>query len=57
MKTLINIGVSVGLNGGEIKKMYETDEFVDAVRFEQYEVQRVGTYGVPFFVFIAYYRC
>lgn len=50
-ETLINIGVSVGLDEGEIKKMYETDEFVEAVRLDQYEAQRVGVQGVPFFVF------
>ena len=51
VKTLIKIGESVGLKETDIQKMYETDEFVEAVRLDQYESQQVGVQGVPFFVF------
>ena len=49
--TLTEIGVSAGLNVAEIKSMFATDAFVDAVRNDQYTAQQVGVQGVPFFVF------
>jgi predicted DsbA family dithiol-disulfide isomerase len=48
---LTAIGVSVGLSATDIKSMFATDAFVDAVRKDQDTAQQVGVQGVPFYVF------
>jgi predicted DsbA family dithiol-disulfide isomerase len=49
--TLIELGEKIGLNGGEIKEMLDSDAFSDEVKQEIFEAQQLGIRGVPFFLF------
>jgi predicted DsbA family dithiol-disulfide isomerase len=48
--TLIDLGVSIGLNAYEVKQTLESDAFADAVKHDIVEAQNLGIQGVPFFV-------
>ena len=50
-ETLIQVGENAGLNAKEIRAMLKSDMYVDEVKKDQYEAQRLGINGVPFFVF------
>lgn len=54
-ETLIQLGVEIGLDVGEIKQMLESDDYSEAVRMDIYEAQQIGVSGVPFFLFIDKY--
>jgi predicted DsbA family dithiol-disulfide isomerase len=54
-ETLIQLGVEIGLDAGEIKQMLESDDYCEAVRMDIYEAQQIGVSGVPFFLFIDKY--
>ncbi|MGZ3752663.1 MAG: DsbA family oxidoreductase [Mucilaginibacter sp.] len=48
--TLIELGVSIGLNADEIKQTLASEAFADAVKHDIAEAQYLGIQGVPFFV-------
>ena len=48
--TLIELGVSIGLNAHEIKNTLESDAYADNVKRDVAEAQYLGIRGVPFFV-------
>lgn len=48
--TLIDLGISVGLDSTEISAMLNSDLFADAVQKDIAEAQQIGVRGVPFFV-------
>lgn len=48
--TLIDLGISVGLDATEISAMLNSDLFADAVQKDIAEAQQIGVSGVPFFV-------
>lgn len=48
--TLLDLGKSIGLDGGEVTAMLQSDQFGQAVEQDIYEAQQVGVRGVPFFV-------
>jgi len=48
--TLIEIGISIGLNEIEVKQVLASDQFSDDVRKDIIEAQQIGVRGVPFFV-------
>ena len=48
--TLIEIGISIGLNEIEVKQVLASDQFADDVRKDIIEAQQIGVRGVPFFV-------
>lgn len=50
-KVLIEIGKDAGLKEADIKKMYETDEFVEEVEADMERAKILGVQGVPFYVF------
>lgn len=47
---LKEIAEEIGLDGGEVAAMLETDAFTEAVHLDEYEAQQIGVRGVPFFV-------
>ncbi|WP_258098684.1 DsbA family oxidoreductase [Marinoscillum pacificum] len=49
--SLVGIGESIGLNGVELRKSLDANEFEEAVRFDIYEAQQLRIQGVPFYVF------
>ena len=49
-ETLIDLGVEVGLDADEIKRVLTTDTYADAVKRDVEEAQYLGIRGVPFFV-------
>ena len=48
--TLTKLAAEVGLDASETREMLETDAFVDDVRRDEIQAQRLGIRGVPFFV-------
>jgi len=48
--TLVELGQKIGLDGEEVRKMLDSDQFDDKVRQEIFEAQQIGVRGVPFFV-------
>ncbi len=48
--TLIEIGISIGLNEIEVKQVLASDQFADDVNKDILEAQQIGVRGVPFFV-------
>jgi predicted DsbA family dithiol-disulfide isomerase len=54
-EALVQVGESAGLNAEEIRAMLKNDTYVDEVKQDQYEAQRLGINGVPFFVFNSKY--
>lgn len=49
--TLIEIGISIGLEQLSIATMLRGTDFTDEVRHDEYAAQQIGVKGVPFFVF------
>jgi predicted DsbA family dithiol-disulfide isomerase len=49
--TLVRLGVEVGLEADETRKMLETDAYSDDVRADIRRAQMLGINGVPFFLF------
>lgn len=48
--TLTELGVSLGLNAGDVKQTLDSNDFADAVKRDIAEAQYLGIQGVPFFV-------
>ncbi|HET8886580.1 MAG TPA: DsbA family oxidoreductase [Salinimicrobium sp.] len=51
LETLLELGVSAGLEKEELKKILFSDEFSYEVKQDEMEAQNIGVSGVPFFVF------
>jgi predicted DsbA family dithiol-disulfide isomerase len=49
-ETLIQIGVSAGLNENDVKDMIASDSFSQEVRQDEMQAQSIGINGVPFFI-------
>jgi predicted DsbA family dithiol-disulfide isomerase len=49
-ETLIETGVSIGLNENEVKKILASDAFTKEVKQDEKQAQSMGINGVPFFV-------
>ena len=49
--TLIQLGTEIGLDPITIKKVLESNEYVDKVEQDIYEARQIGVSGVPYFVF------
>ena len=49
--SLVDLGESIGLDGEELRKSLDANEFEEAVRFDIYEAQQLKIQGVPFYVF------
>lgn len=49
--TLMEIGVSIGLNAEDVKQMLEGNKYAQNVKEDIDESQQIGVRGVPFFVF------
>lgn len=47
---LKRIGEDIGLEGPAVEEMLAGDAFTEAVHNDEYEAQRIGVRGVPFFV-------
>jgi len=50
-KTLIALGIEIGLNKDEVEEVLQTDAFASDVKSDAYEAEQLGIRGVPFFVF------
>lgn len=50
IKTLINIGVSIGLVENEIRAMLNGNDYTNDVRKDQLQANEIGINGVPFFI-------
>ena len=51
LETLHRIGVELGLDLEEVKKVIESDAYASDVRQEEKEAFSIGVRGVPFFLF------
>ncbi|HEY5406591.1 MAG TPA: DsbA family oxidoreductase [Ginsengibacter sp.] len=49
-ETLVQTGVSIGLDENEIKEMLASDAFAKEVNRDEMQAQSIGVRGVPFFV-------
>jgi predicted DsbA family dithiol-disulfide isomerase len=49
-ETLVELGVSIGLDAGEVRGMLESDRFAGEVREDERIAAHFGISGVPFFV-------
>ena len=49
-ETLIQTGVSIGLNETDVKEIFASDAFAKEVRQDEMQAQSIGINGVPFFV-------
>ena len=49
-ETLIETGVSIGLEESEVKKIFNSDAFSKEVKHDEMQAQALGINGVPFFV-------
>lgn len=50
-ETLMQIGDSIGLDPGEVERIFSSRAFEEAVRQDEKQAQTLGISGVPFFVF------
>ncbi len=50
IKTLIETGVSIGLDEKEVKEIFSSDAYIKEVRQDEMQAQSIGISGVPFFV-------
>lgn len=48
--TLVNLGIEIGLDAGEVRAVLQSNAFSEQVNTDIYEAQQVGARGVPFFV-------
>lgn len=53
--TLIILGDEIGLDGRLVKKMLDSDDMADEVRYDQRQAHELGINGVPFFVMNDHY--
>lgn len=51
LETLLKIGQRLTFNADEVKAMFESDAYEEAVKFDLYEAHQLGVKSVPFFVF------
>ena len=49
-ETLVEIGVSAGLDADEISSILNSDDYTEEVRKDEYEAQNLRIKGVPFFL-------
>jgi predicted DsbA family dithiol-disulfide isomerase len=49
--SLINIGLSIGLNKTDLINLFNSEAFTNDVEIDIYDAQQIGVQGVPFFVF------
>ncbi len=49
--TLVELGVSIGLDAAALKSMFESQDFADAVHLDIEQARQFQVSGVPFFVF------
>lgn len=49
-ETLVNLGTSVGLDADDVRRVFQSDEFLTEVRQDQAQAKAIGITGVPFFV-------
>jgi len=49
-ETLVNIGVSIGVDKNRVQEMLDSEEFSKQVRQDEQQAQVFGINGVPFFV-------
>jgi len=49
-ETLVQIGVTIGLDENEIREMLSSDTFAKEVNLDEMQAQSIGVRGVPFFV-------
>jgi len=49
-EVLQKIGISIGMEGEEVKIMLESDAFTYEVKQDEMEARNIGVRGVPFFV-------
>lgn len=50
-KTLVRLGIDLGLSEDRVKSVLEGNEFAEDVRLDIYDAFQIGVKGVPFFVF------
>ena len=50
-ETLLQTGISIGLDESDVKKLFETNAFEYEVKQDELAAQSIGVSGVPFFVF------
>ncbi len=48
---VIEVATSAGLDGADVAKVLDTDQYADAVRADEAQAHALGATGVPFFVF------
>lgn len=48
--SLAEIGVSIGLDKDDVKKVLDSDDFAKEVRQDEAQAQSIGINGVPFFI-------
>jgi len=48
--TLLGMGVAIGLEEDEVKKIFISDAFTKEVRRDEMQAQSIGIRGVPFFI-------
>lgn len=51
LDVLLETGVSVGLNAGEVKEVLASDAYEYEVKQDEMDARNIGVRGVPFFVF------
>jgi predicted DsbA family dithiol-disulfide isomerase len=49
-ETLIQTGVSIGLDENEVKEIFSSDVFAEEVKRDEMQAQTFGIRGVPFFI-------
>ncbi len=49
-ETLVQLGIDIGLQEDEVRKMLQSDLYAKEVEQDMYEAQQIGVRGVPFFV-------
>ena len=51
LDTLVKLGTEVGLDAAESRAALTAGTYVEAVRLDEYQAQKINVRGVPFFVF------
>jgi len=49
-QTLVEIGISIGIDEDVVARMLENNTFTDEVRYDQSAAKSIGITGVPFFI-------
>lgn len=50
-ETLVQIGITSGLNEEEVREVLSSEQFSQEVKADEVRAQQIGVQGVPFFVF------